>query len=341
MKKPSLKWNFFVMVFTGLLILALFQWSLAQRALVVYDQAYHFGLSDPQLGFPYPRQAVEEWEAIIAEQEAFEVRFSPIQKEALDKGIDISTWNPPYSEEKLSKWQKIVEETFVSEEFITSLVGQAKAFGIDPSKTPLPINNIHAGKWSMALDNLRTRPLVGHEGWGIMSTEVTQGLYEVFSGVNPSSQPKCGITCPVDRISAIQAVSFANLLSTSMALTPCYEVANENVTAVPQCTGWQLPTMQQWQTSLGEWQDIELAEVAWYRQNAAQNLQPVSEKLPSMSGVFDLLGNVAEWVWVDDKLVVVGGHSNSLPIQMDKPLTILLTEQRAFVGFRLCRLGTK
>ena len=337
MKKPSYKWNFFVMVFTGLLILALFQWSLAQRAMVINDQAYHFGLPDPHLSFPYPRKAVEEWEVIIAEQESFEARFIPLQTEAIEKGIDVSTWKPPFSAEGLSKWQEIVEKTLVSSEFIARLSYQAKAVGLELSAIPLPINNTHAGKWSMALDNLMIRPVPEYTGLGIMTTEVTQGLYEVISGVNPSSDPQCGITCPVDRISGVQAASFANLLSQSMGFTACYEVSSSEVTIVQQCNGWRLPTIEQWQSALGDWQQLDLNTIAWGRANAEQKVQPVAEKQPSMSGMFDLLGNVAEWVWSDDKLVMMGGDVSSIPIQMDKPVQILLTEQRAFAGFRLCR----
>ena len=329
------------MVFTGLLILALFQWSLAQRAMVVHEQAYHFGFPDPYLAFPYPRKDVEEWEAIIAEQEAFEARFIPMQEEAIEKGIDVSAWNPPFSEENLSEWQKIVDQTLVSSEFISSLSYQAKGFGFEPSTVPLPINNAHAGKWSMALDNLMTKPVPGYDGLGIMSTEVTQGLYEVITGTNPSSDPKCGITCPVDRISAIQAISFANLLSKSMGLSRCYHISQSEVTIIQECNGWKLPSLKQWQAALGEWQHLDLNSIAWTKANSEQRLQPVAEKQPTMSGTFDLLGNVGEWVWSDGDVIIIGGNASSIPIQLDKEFQIPLTEQRVFVGFRLCRFVKK
>jgi formylglycine-generating enzyme required for sulfatase activity len=40
-----------------------------------------------------------------------------------------------------------------------------------------------------------------------------------------------------------------------------------------------------------------LAEVGWYDLNASQKIQKVGRKAPNGYGIYDMSGNVSEWVW--------------------------------------------
>lgn len=118
--------------------------------------------------------------------------------------------------------------------------------------------------------------------------EVTQAEYEAVMGENPSEfvDP----TKPVDSVSWYNAVGFCERLSASSG----YIV--------------RLPTEAEWEyvCRSEEW-DVDqlfpfgddltlLADYAWYADNSGDETHPVGEKLPNSLGVYDLSGNVLEWV---------------------------------------------
>ena len=42
---------------------------------------------------------------------------------------------------------------------------------------------------------------------------------------------------------------------------------------------------------------LPMADVAWFRDNSPDATQPVATRVESPQGLFDVYGNVAEWVW--------------------------------------------
>lgn len=153
-----------------------------------------------------------------------------------------------------------------------------------------------------------TRPLL------VGQTEVTQGLYQAVTGTNPSSDPACGPTCPVDRVTWTEAAAFANALSRLHGLPPCYAPAltqDGNGDTVPTftwpdgppCTGYRLPTEAEWEAAARAGQDTRYAggddihAVAWVESNSDRRLHPVATRAPNALGLHDLSGNAYEWVW--------------------------------------------
>jgi len=63
---------------------------------------------------------------------------------------------------------------------------------------------------------------------------------------------------------------------------------------------WRLPTEAEWEyASLGgaaRKAVTNLNAVAWYEENANKQTQPVGTKQPNSIGLYDMFGNVAEWV---------------------------------------------
>lgn len=136
-------------------------------------------------------------------------------------------------------------------------------------------------------------------GYWLGETPITQGQWQSLMGVNPSLFK--GDDRPVERVSWFDAVTFANRLSESAGLTPCYEVSEEEVQLIaPFSGGYRLPTEAEWERACraGEQRILgeeELVAVAWYSANSDYKTHPVGQKAANAWGLVDMLGNVDEW----------------------------------------------
>jgi len=159
---------------------------------------------------------------------------------------------------------------------------------------------------------------------------------------------------PVEYVRWYDVLVFANLLSVESGLTPAYELPNRwpnptswssdpetwgnvptnsnarwnNVRMVPGSTGYRLPTEAQWEFAARggnvcqgnhEFSGGNVAgEVAWYLGNSEARTHPVGTRAPNELGLYDMSGNVWEWVWdwygtypSEDETDPVGASSGS------------------------------
>ena len=153
--------------------------------------------------------------------------------------------------------------------------------------------------------------------------ELTQAEYQEIMGDNPSSFS--GDDLPVENISWLDAVHYCNARSEKEGLTPVYSIDGQSVTWDRSANGYRLPTEAEWEypcragttTPFNTETSISAEECNYYGHypyeiennyfsqgnldtkpgEYRQTTVAVDSFSPNGWGLYNMHGNVGEWVW--------------------------------------------
>jgi len=186
----------------------------------------------------------------------------------------------------------------------------------------------------------------------LQSTPVTQGQWQRVMGNNPSKFKDCGDGCPVEQVSWEEAQAFIKKLNQA-----------------EKTKDYRLPSEAEWEYSCRAGSETEfpfgddakrLGEFAWFGDNSGGKTHPVGEKKPNALGLYDMHGNVWEWMeddyhgsyerapddgkaWIDkqrrsDRVIRGGGWNTGAPYCRSAARNGNWPgNRRDYVGFRVSR----
>lgn len=216
----------------------------------------------------------------------FVVRDFALQKANLERDLEKYNDNKDTALRLATKMDGAISTIFNGFEEIT-----------DDMFVRIPAGSFVMGSDAGPRDSKPTHP-VKLDSFMMKTTPVTQAEWRKIMGESFPSWIK-GDSWPVCGVSFSQVTKFCNKLSEIEMLIPCYdEKGNCNFDA----NGYRLPTEAEWEYAAKSCGDIPLRKCAWYKENSDGLVHPVAQKEENAFGLFDMLGNVYEWVndfWAD------------------------------------------
>ena len=215
--------------------------------------------------------------------------------------------------------------------------GENKPTATEPSQPDNQVNTVQDGfvfikGGSFAMGSPKEEPwrsadeaqhTVTVSDFYISPYEVKQSDYAAVMGGNPSNFS--GDDLPVENVSWLDAVAYCNALSEKESLTPVYAIDGDSVTWDQSANGYRLPTEAEWEyacragtttpfnteTSISPEESnyyghypYEIEDNYFSQGNLStkpgeyrQTTVAVDSFSPNAWGLYNMHGNVSEWVW--------------------------------------------
>jgi len=188
------------------------------------------------------------------------------------------------------------------------------AYTVKADATIIPVVLVGAGTFVMGEDNpdswdtYPARQVTISRDFYIGETEVTQAQWKIVMTASSNPSQVKNDNNPVEQVQFYRAAEFCNRLSQMEGLTPCYTITQVSGGGhIIECNfnanGWRLPTEAEWEyaaragSSSPYGFDGDFSNYVVSSESGANNPRNVKTKQPNHWGIYDMHGNVAEWVW--------------------------------------------
>ncbi len=197
---------------------------------------------------------------------------------------------------------------------VNSKESNKMSYTVKADATIIPVVLVKAGNFTMgeddpdAWDTYPARKVTISRDFYIGETEVTQAQWKIVMTASSNPSQVKNDNNPVEQVQFYRAAEFCNRLSQMEGLTPCYTITQASGGGhIIECdfnaNGWRLPTEAEWEyaaragstTPYGF--DGDFSQYAVTSESGATNPRNVKTKQPNNWGIYDMHGNIAEWVW--------------------------------------------
>jgi formylglycine-generating enzyme len=151
----------------------------------------------------------------------------------------------------------------------------------------------------------------------ISRTEVPWDLYDIFlQYINSPDNLYAGVDAITGPTPAYASVDRGFGRSGYPAISMSAQAAGSFCAWLSSRTGkiYTIPTIEQWNAA-----NVE-GGTAWHKWNSDKTTHPVGTTKPNVLGIYDIQGNVGEWVSTEDGPRVVGGSFRTPAEELDSSL---------------------